>query len=153
LDPRADGTIYIWMLGAHRTAYSVPRDFGHEEVFELLMERTPEDLRLALACELGDETVFPEFLAKHPHTAETLSEADQRKLPNAAQNNNTKAVRLMLEAGWPVVARLDRKCLGARSGRLLQQLIRSVISERNTGMVCYAAQQSPCVDLHEHSSY
>ena len=27
---------------------------------------------------------------------------DQRKLPNAAQTNNTEAVRLMLEAGWPV---------------------------------------------------
>jgi len=104
-DPRAGGTIYIWMLGAHRTAHSVARDFGHEDVFELLMERTPEDLKLALACELGDEAVFHEFLSKHPDVAKTLSEADQRKLPNAAQNNNTKAVRLMLEAGWPVDTR------------------------------------------------
>jgi ankyrin repeat protein len=101
-DPRAGGTIYIWVLGAHRTAHAVARDFGHEEIFELLMERTPEDLKLALACELGDETVFREFLSRYPHAAKTLSEADQRKLPNAAQNNNTKAVRLMLEAGWPV---------------------------------------------------
>jgi hypothetical protein len=90
------------MLGAHRTAHSVARDFGHEDVFELLMERTPEDLKLALACELGDEAVFHEFLSKHPGAAKTLSGADQRKLPNAAQNNNTKAVQLMLEAGWPV---------------------------------------------------
>jgi ankyrin repeat protein len=103
-DPRAGGTIYIWTLGAHRTAHSVARDFGHEDVFELLMERTPEDLKLALACELGDEGVFHEFLSKHPDAAKALSEADQRKLPNAAQNNNTKAVRLMLEAGWPVDA-------------------------------------------------
>jgi ankyrin repeat protein len=101
-DPRAGGTIYIWKLGAHRTAHAVARDFGHEEVFQLLMERTPEDLKLALACELGDEAVFHEFLSKHPDAAKSLSEADQRKLPNAAQNNNTKAVRLMLEAGWPV---------------------------------------------------
>ena len=101
-DPRAGGTIYIWMLGAHRTAHSVARDFGHEDVFQLLMERTPEDLKLALACELGDEAVFQEFLSKHPDAAKTLSETDQRKLPDAAQNNNTKAVRLMLEAGWPV---------------------------------------------------
>jgi len=101
-DPRAGGTIYIWMLGANRTAHAVARDFGHEDVFELLMERTPEDLKLGLACELGDETVFREFLSKHPDAAKTLSEWDQRKLPNAAQNNNTKAVQLMLEAGWPV---------------------------------------------------
>jgi ankyrin repeat protein len=101
-DPRAGGSIYIWTLGAHRTAHSVARDFGHEDVFELLMERTPEDLKLSLACELGDERVFHEFLAKHPDAAKTLSETEQRKLPNAAQNNNTQAVRLMLEAGWPV---------------------------------------------------
>jgi ankyrin repeat protein len=101
-DPRAGGTIYIWMLGAHRTAHSVAHDFGHEDVFQLLMERTPEDLRLALACELGDEAVFHEFLSENPDAARMLSELEQQKLPNAAQNNNTKAVRLMLEAGWPV---------------------------------------------------
>jgi ankyrin repeat protein len=103
-DRRAGGTIYIWKLGWHRTAHSVARDFGHEHVYELLLERTPEDLKLAVACELGDEAVFHEFLSKYPNAAKTLSEADQRKLPNAAQNNNTKAVRLMLEVGWPVDA-------------------------------------------------
>jgi hypothetical protein len=101
-DPRAGGTIYIWTVGAHRTAHSVARDFGHEQVFQLLMERTPEDLKLALACALGDEAAFQEFLSKHPDAARTLSEADARKLPGAAQNNNTNAVRLMLDAGWPV---------------------------------------------------
>ncbi|HKS95282.1 MAG TPA: ankyrin repeat domain-containing protein [Terriglobia bacterium] len=101
-DPRAGGTIYIWKLGARCTAHAVARDFGHEEVFQLLMERTPEDLKLALACELGDKEAFRQFLSKYPDAAKTLSEADQRKLPNAAQNNNTQAVRLMLEAGWPV---------------------------------------------------
>jgi hypothetical protein len=101
-DPRAGGTIYIWTVGAHRTAHSVARDFGHEQVFQLLMDRTPEDLKLALACALGDEAAFQEFLSKHPDAARTLSEADARKLPGAAQNNNTNAVRLMLDAGWPV---------------------------------------------------
>jgi ankyrin repeat protein len=103
-DPRAGGSIYIWKLGAHRTAHSVARDFGHEQVFQFLLKRTPDDLKLALACELGDEAIFHEFLSKHPALPKTLSEADQRKLPNAAQNNNTNAVRLMLEAGWPVDA-------------------------------------------------
>jgi ankyrin repeat protein len=101
-DSRAGGTIYIWALGNHRTAHSVARDFGHEDIFHLLIERTPEDLKLSLACELGDEAVFHEFLSKHPDAAKTLTEADQRKLPNAAQTNNTKAVRLMLETGWSV---------------------------------------------------
>jgi ankyrin repeat protein len=101
-DPRAGGTIYIWMLGANRTAHVVARDFGHEQVFELLMERTPEDLKLALACELGDESTFQDYLARNPGATKTLSDAERRKLPAAAQSNNTKAVQLMLEAGWPV---------------------------------------------------
>jgi ankyrin repeat protein len=101
-NPRAGGTIYIWKLGAHRTAHSVARDFGHEEIFRLLMERTPEDLKLVLACELGDEKVFRDFLAKNPDAAKMLSEAARKKLPNTAQTNNVNAVRLMLEAGWPV---------------------------------------------------
>jgi len=101
-NPRAGGTIYIWMLGWHRTAHVVARDFGHEAVFQLLMERTPNDMKLALACDLGDEAAFHQFLSKYPDAAKTLSDADRRKLPNAAQNNNTKAVRLMVEAGWPV---------------------------------------------------
>ena len=78
------------------------RDFGHEDVYQLLLQRTPEDLKLSLACELGDEAAFRAFLSKHPDAAKTLSETDQQKLPAAAQTNNTEAVRLMLEAGWPV---------------------------------------------------
>jgi Ankyrin repeat len=100
-NPRSGGTIYIWMLGAHRTAHAVARDFGHEDVFQLLLERTPEELKLALACELGDEGAFRDFLSKRPDAAQTLSEEERQKLPNAAQTNNAEAVRLMLEAGWP----------------------------------------------------
>jgi ankyrin repeat protein len=103
-DPRAAGTIYLSTLGDQRTAHAVARDFGHEQLFQLLMERTPHDLKLALACELGDEAAFREFLSLHPNTARTLSEADKRKLSDAGKSNNTPAVRLMLEAGWPVDA-------------------------------------------------
>ncbi len=101
-NPRGGGSIYIWKLGQHRTPHAVARDFGHEDVFALLLERTPEELKLALACELGDEALFARFLALHPEAANHLSPTDLRKLPDAAQNNNTPAVRLMLRAGWPV---------------------------------------------------
>jgi ankyrin repeat protein len=104
-NPRAGGTIYIWTFGPNRTAHTVARDFGYEDVFQLLVQRTPEDLKLALACELGDEATFRQFLSKHPDAAETLSESAAQKLPQAAQNNNLNAVRLMLEAGWPVDTR------------------------------------------------
>jgi len=101
-DPRSSGTIYIRLLGENRTPHTVARDFGHEDVFKLLMERTPKDLKLALACELGDESTFQDYLALKPDLARTLSDDERRKLPAASQSNNPKAVRLMLEAGWPV---------------------------------------------------
>lgn len=101
-DPRSEGTIYIQIFGPRKTPHLVARDFGHQEIFQLLMERSPEDVKLAQACELGDAATFGALLARHPNLAETLSEDDRRRLPDAAQSNNTEAVRLMLAAGWPV---------------------------------------------------
>jgi len=74
------------------------------EVFRFLMERSPEDVKLAQAFELGDEDTFRAMLASRPNLVATLSNEDRRRLPDAAQNNNTGAVRLMLQAGWPVEA-------------------------------------------------
>jgi ankyrin repeat protein len=101
-DQRSGGPIYIWVLGSNQTAHQVARKFGHERILRLLMERTPETLKLALACELGDGALLREMLAKSPRLAGELAEADRRRLIAAAQSNNTNAVRLMLEAGWPV---------------------------------------------------
>jgi hypothetical protein len=104
-DPRAGGAIYIWTLGANKTAHLVAREFGHDQVFRLLMDRSPAELKLSIACELGDEQTFLALLASRPDMVRSLSEDDRRKLVDAAQNNNTDAVRLMLNAGWPVDAR------------------------------------------------
>jgi ankyrin repeat protein len=104
-DQQSEGTIYTYTFGPGRTPHLIARDFGHEEVFEFLMDSSPEDVKLAQALDLGDEGAFRQLLAIRPNLIETLSEADQRRLPDAAQNNNTTAVRLLLEAGWPVDAR------------------------------------------------
>ena len=104
-DPRAGGTIYIWTLGHNKTPHMVAREFGHEEVFRLLMDSSPEELKLAQACELGDGELFKALLARRPGLVQRLSEDDRRKVVNAAQNNNRRAVGLMLAAGWPVDAR------------------------------------------------
>ncbi|MEO8032686.1 MAG: ankyrin repeat domain-containing protein [Gemmatimonadota bacterium] len=101
-NPHAGGSIYIWTLGQKKSPHAVAREFGHEDVFRLLMERTPEPLRLALACETGDQTAFAALLKSQPDMVQRLTSAERRKLPDAAQNNNVAAVRLMLEAGWPI---------------------------------------------------
>jgi ankyrin repeat protein len=101
-DPRSGGTIYIYLFGRYRTPHQVARDFGHEELFEFLMQQSPQDVKLSQACELGDEGLFRSLLASRPGLVQNLSEQDRRRLTDAAQNNNTSAVRLMLSAGWPV---------------------------------------------------
>lgn len=101
------GTIYIWTLGSGKTPHQVAREFEHPEVFQLLMDRTPDDLKLALACELGDEPLFRQLHAARPDLVKALGPAERRKLPDAARNQNREAVRLMLEAGWPLDARGD----------------------------------------------
>ena len=55
-NPRSGGSIYIWTLGMFKSAHQLAREFGHQDVLQLLMERstsTPE-LKLVNACWLGD---------------------------------------------------------------------------------------------------
>jgi len=104
-DGRSEGTIYIQLFGKDRTPHQIARDMGHLDVFRFLMEHSPEDVKLAQAFELGDEETFRAMLASRPNLMTAMPEQDQRRLPDAAQNNNTAAVRLMLEAGWTVDAK------------------------------------------------
>src|SRR5262245_14126130 len=104
-DPRSGGCIYIWTLGSQKTAHLVARDFGHDDIVRLLMERTPDTLKLAMACELGDEATVKTLLAARPDLVQALTDAGRRRLASAAQNDDLRAVRLMLDAGWPVAVR------------------------------------------------
>ena len=104
-DARAGGSIYIWTLGAGKSPHVVAREFGHDDVYRLLMEHSSEEQQLAEACAVGDEPFFTDLLARRPDLVKTLSHGEQRKLVDAAERNNAAAVRLMLTAGWPINAR------------------------------------------------
>ncbi len=103
----AGGTIYIWTLGANKTAHTVARDFHREDVYDLLVERSPDTLKLALACEIGDHVTARATVARHPNIINGLPPEDARRLGDAAWDSNTAAVLLMLDLGWPVDARND----------------------------------------------
>jgi len=104
-NPRSGGTIYQWTLGWNVSGHDVARKFGHSEVLKLLFERSPAEHRL-LALILGnEETSAQALLAEQPDLVTRLSPATQRELAHAARNNHLSAVRLMLQAGWPVNAR------------------------------------------------
>ena len=101
---KAGGTIYQWTLGWYVSPLDVARQFGRDEVLRLLMEHSPVDLQLVDACLAGDGPTINSLLAGTPSLISNLSEADRRQVANAARNNNTPAVRLMLATGFPVDA-------------------------------------------------
>jgi len=104
---RAFGTICIWTLGQYKTAHVVAREFGHDEIYRMLMGRSADQLKLAVACEVGDEPVIAELLAVQPGLAGTLSAPERRRLADVARDENIPAVKRMLQAGWPLDGRGD----------------------------------------------
>jgi ankyrin repeat protein len=104
-NPESGGCIYIFGFGWTRTAHMLAHQFGHDDVFRLLMQRSSLGLRFAIACEVGDEELAQNLLTKHPGLIEKQPPDAYRRLIGAALRNNTKAVGMMLHAGWPVAVR------------------------------------------------
>ncbi|SDS41252.1 ankyrin repeat domain-containing protein [Jiangella sp. DSM 45060] len=97
-DPRAvtpDG------VGAHRLALR----FGLTEAAALLpaddADGTPLD-DLITACASGDGAAARNLLAAHPGLVDTLDDGRRRLLPDLAGEGAADAVRLLVEAGWPI---------------------------------------------------
>jgi len=104
INGRAGGTIYQWTLGWHVSAHDVARQFGHEDVLQLVMKRSPADVKLLAACWLIDETAAKSLLSENPGLLASLSDACRRQVAHAARNNNLPALHVMLSIGLPVDA-------------------------------------------------
>jgi len=104
LNPKAGGTIYQWTLGWYVSPHEVAKQFGHQEVFRLLMESSPADVKLIVTCWNADEASVKSLLENNPKLSRSLAPAYQRHVALAARNNNLPAVRTMLAAGLPVGA-------------------------------------------------
>jgi hypothetical protein len=103
--PKAGGTIYQWKLGWYLSAHRVALKFGHEEVYRLLLDRSPPDVKLIEACWLEDEATLQALRAHQADLSSRLLAGDKRQVAHAARNNETAVVRAMLKAGLPVDAR------------------------------------------------
>lgn len=99
---KAGGAIYQWTLGWYVSAHDVARKFGHEEVLQLLYERSPPAVKLIAACWLGDDVTLDIVRAIHPNFAEEFTDADRRQVAHAARNNEAEVVRRLLGIGLPV---------------------------------------------------
>jgi ankyrin repeat protein len=100
-NPNSGGCIYIFGFGWTRTAHMLAHQFGHKEVFQLLMQRSNLGLRFAVACEVGDEALTKSLLAKHRDLIAKQPARALRRIIGAAVRNNARAVGMMLDAGWP----------------------------------------------------
>jgi ankyrin repeat protein len=100
-NPNSGGHIYVFGFGWSRTAHMLAREFGHQDVFRLLMQRSSLSLRFAQACEAGDEALANDVLNKHPDVIKTMPARVNRLLLGAAFRKNTRGVEMMLKAGWP----------------------------------------------------
>ncbi len=99
--PPAPGRhIYIYNFGDNKSPHEVARKYGHEDVYQLLLERSSPPRRFVAACERADTEAARRLLSEFPHIVASLSQADQQVLNDAAWENNLAAVELMLEAGF-----------------------------------------------------
>lgn len=71
-DPKSGGGIYIFGFGWTKSPHMVAHQFEYPEVFALLMQRSPNWLRLINAAEVGDESYFQHILIDHPQLLWTV---------------------------------------------------------------------------------
>ncbi|TDE09640.1 ankyrin repeat domain-containing protein [Jiangella asiatica] len=94
-------------------AYRLALRFGLAEVAELLhaagaVEAVDIPEMLVAACASGDAEAVGRLLAGHPHVVGALSASQLRLLPDLAAAGGAgagEAVRLMVDAGWPIDTR------------------------------------------------
>jgi Ankyrin repeats (3 copies)/Ankyrin repeat len=101
INPQAGGTIYQWTLGFYSSAHQVARKFGHEDILQLLLDRSPAALKLIEACWLENEALAKAIRTENPDVADGFTDSDRRQVAHAARNNKTTVVRLLLESGLP----------------------------------------------------
>jgi ankyrin repeat protein len=92
------------------SAYRLAQVTGQSEVAALLRDAgapahdSPKDVFLA-ACARADRDSVRAMLAQDPDWIAQLSPHELRLLPELAASGQDEAVRVMVEAGWPVATR------------------------------------------------
>lgn len=126
----AGGSIYIWTLGNGVSPHIVAKKFGHDDVYALLLERSPDDVNLAQAIFLGDAELFGPIAASNPDLVRALVKAEPAQVVEAAQRLSLPAVRLMLDAGWPVDARGEHRATALHHSAWLgaAELVRELLA-------------------------
>lgn len=103
------GHIYTYKIGANTRPFSFAARCNHTEIVDLILDHSPSNQRLLLACLQGDKAAVQALLAQDSKLVESLTPEDQSMIADAAWNNQVQAVRVMLEAGFHADSRRSSK--------------------------------------------
>ena len=96
--------IYCWTLGFGLSAHDVALKFGHRDVYDLLVHRSPAHLRFINTVLAGDEAGARAFIDQDPSTLASLTPADHSRLAHAIFDGRREAAHLMLRLGFDETA-------------------------------------------------
>jgi ankyrin repeat protein len=96
--------IYCWTLGFGLSPHAVALKYGHREVHDLLVRRSPERVRFINTVMAGDEAGARAFLDRDPSLLASFSRADHAGLARAIFDGRRQAARLMLQLGFDETA-------------------------------------------------
>lgn len=99
------GHIYIWEVGHGRTPYLMAIERGKSAAREVWEGVASPAEKLVAACMAGDSATVATLLDQHPGLGASLPTDLASALPHAAAAGKLEAVRLMLQAGFPIDAR------------------------------------------------
>ncbi len=109
LAPPADGSHqYVYTFdAAGLSSHQVALEYGHTEIFDRLIERSPIDLQLLAYCAQGDRVAAERIAAARPDIVAQMADGDRRQLIHAAWTGKADVVALMASLGFDLHIRDD----------------------------------------------
>ena len=96
--------IYCWSIGFGMSPHEAASKFGHREVHDLLVSRSPAPIRLINALLTADERAANAALAESPSLVASLTRQDHGRLAHAIFHERFDAAELMLDLGFDPAA-------------------------------------------------
>jgi ankyrin repeat protein len=96
--------IYCWTLGFGLSPHDVALKFGHRDVYDVLVSRSPAHVCFINTVLAGDEAGARAFIDRDPSVLTSLTRADHSRLAHAIFDGRREAAHLMLRLGFDETA-------------------------------------------------
>ena len=117
LTPQADGSHqYVFTFNAAGLSpHQVALEYGHDEIFAYLIERSPSDVQLLAYCAQANAEAARRVVEDNPEIVANMADADRRQLIYAAWTGNVAVVKLMASLGFDLHIYDDDKMMPLHS--------------------------------------